>query len=379
MRFRLAQPALARLLQVTSRIVPARSPLPITSGVLLRAEAGWLEVTATDLEMSATLGLPATVEEGGEAVLPARFLSDLVRRAPATDLELSTQEEALAVRLAWPDADFVIQGMSPDEFPRPAAFPEEGPAATLRGRDLARVVRRTFFAASQDQARPILTGILLEIAPGRITALATDGFRIARQEVVQESSAEEGEQEEGAAAIGGLVVPARSLDVLAGLGEAEDEIRLASDGNRLHARGNAFHFQASLLQGRYPQVLELLPSRFVASWQLGREELLAACERVSLLGAGREQAPLRLQFGDGRLVVAADAPELGRAREELPPLEEGEPMEIAFNPRFWMEGLKVLEGERVQVEMSGPLSAARLRDPEDGSFFYIVMPMRTAG
>ncbi|MDI3316853.1 MAG: DNA polymerase III subunit beta [Bacillota bacterium] len=390
MRFRLAQPVFARLLQAASRIVPSRSPLPIASGVLLHARDGWLEVTATDLEMSATLGIPAGVEEPGEAVLPARFLTDLVRRAPATDLELSSSGEALALRLAWPDADFVIQGMSPEEFPRPGAFPEGAASVSVPGAALARAVRRTVFAASQDQARPILTGILLELGRARITAMATDGFRIARQEVFQEA-AEEGGAEESAAAsapaeaagaapgdFGALVVPARSLDVLVSLGETEEEIQVASDGTRLHARGKGFHFVASLLQGSYPQVLAAVPAHFPSTWQLDRQELLDACERVALLGSGREQAPLKLQFGDGRLVVTADAPELGRAREALPPLEEGEPLEIAFNPRFWMEGLKALEGERVQVEMSGPLSAARLRDPEDSSFFYVVMPMRTA-
>lgn len=385
MRIRLAQPALARLLQVAARIVPARSPLPVASGVLLRARPGWLEVMATDLEMTATLGAPATVEEEGEVVLPARFLGDLVRRAPATDLELSTREEALAVRLAWPDADFLLQGMNPEDFPRPVDFPQEAAQLDVRGGDLARAVRRTAFAASQDQARPILTGILLEITAGRISALATDGFRIARQEVVREASEEEAAAAAETAATrsaqpaGGLVVPARSLEMLAALGETEEEIRLAGDGSRLYARAGGFSFQASLLQGSYPQVLAAVPQRFVATWELGRAELLAASERVSLLGGGREQTPLKLRFGDGRVVVAADAPELGRAHEELPPLEEGEPMEIAFNPRFWMEGLKALEGERVRVELSGPLSAARLSDPDDGSFFYVVMPMRTVG
>jgi DNA polymerase III subunit beta len=366
MKLTVSREKLLAALQITSRAVSTRATLPSLGGIQLEAGDAGLTLRATDME----LGLSTTVddiqlESPGTVLLPGRLLGDVVRSLPPGDVTLALRAEQRDVEITASASRFHLRTLPAEDFPR---LPDLGDdPATLPAAPLAATIDRVARAASRDEVRPILTGVLFQADGSTLTMVATDSYRLSVKHTELESSLP--------AAIEANV-PARALRELAriiGQGGAE-EIALSLARNQAVFRAGDVLLSSRLIEGQFPSWRQLIPESFEHEVRLPREELLEVARRISQLA--QRNAPLRFAFAEGELTVAAETPEVGDASEAIPAPYSGEPLEIAFNPQFVVEGIESVDGEELVMKLSSPLRPGLLEPVDREDFSYLVMPIR---
>jgi DNA polymerase III subunit beta len=357
---------LVAALQIAGRAASTRATVPSLGGVQLEAHEGTLTLRATDME----LGLATTVDEvrlesPGTVLLPGRLLGDVVRSLPPGDVKLSLRPEQRDVEITASAARFHLRTLPAEDFPRLPGLADD--AATLPAAPLAETIERVARAASRDEVRPILTGVLFQADGSTLTMVATDSYRLSVKHTALESPLP--------AAIEANV-PARALRELARIiaqGDAE-EVSLSLARNQAVFRAGDVLLSSRLIEGQFPSWRQLIPESFEHEVRLPRDELLEVARRISQLA--QRNAPLRFAFAEGELTVAAETPEVGDASEAIPAPYSGEPLEIAFNPQFVVEGIESVDGEELLMKLSSPLRPGLLEPVGAEDFSYLVMPIR---
>ncbi len=368
MRFTVTQKNLNTALQAAIRAVPARTTLPALAGILLHAETDALTVQATDLEIAISCTVPAHTSHAGSILLPARQLTEIARRIPTDSVDFHVDTSNATASIQWTGSEFIIHGQPAEHFP---GFPdtETGPPLTITRDQLRAAIEGTLFAASQDEARPILTGIHLTLTNGELRAIATDGFRIAYLRTPVTAASPDH--------VLNVVLPGRNLSELLRFLTASGDVQLHPSKNHVLFQIDNVRFLSRVLEGTFPAVLDLVPKEFRSTLRVDRNALHDAFERVSLFADPLQRAyATSLTCANGTITLSASSAAVGRAREEIPGELRGDPCEIIFNARLLTEGLRSCRGSDILLDISGPLTAARLTSPEDDGFMYIVMPMR---
>ncbi|MGI9021315.1 MAG: DNA polymerase III subunit beta [Solirubrobacterales bacterium] len=367
MKISIAREALFEALQLAGRAVSSRSTLPSLSGIHLEAAAGALTIRATDMELGITQTLEGVkVETDGAVLLPGRLLVDVVRSLPEGEATLAVRPEQRDVEITSSSARFHLRTLAAEDFPR---LPEaEGEAARLPAAPLAETIERVARAASRDEVRPILTGVLVQAEGSRLTMVATDSYRLSVKHTELEGAALSEAIEAN--------VPARALRELARViaSEGVDEVEIVMPRNQAIFKAGPVVLSSRLIDGQFPSWRQLIPETFEHDVRLPREELLEVTRRVSQLA--QRNAPLRLALAEGELTVAAETPDIGDASEGMPAPYSGEPMEIAFNPQFFVEGIDSVESEEISLQVSSPLRPGLLRPVGSEDYSYLVMPIR---
>ena len=367
MKLSIARDKLFDALQLVGRAVSTRSTLPSLSGIHLEAGGGSLTLRATDMELGLTLTVgDVTVEQDGIVLLPGRLLVDVVRSLPEGEATLALRPEQRDVEITASSARFHLRTLPAEDFPR---LPEsDGEAAKLPAVPLAETIERVARAASRDEVRPILTGVLVQAEGSQLTMVATDSYRLSVKHT----------QLEGATLTEALEanVPARALRELARVigSEGADEVEIAMPRNQAIFRAGGVTLSSRLIDGQFPSWRQLIPESFEHDVRLPREEFLEVSRRVSQLA--QRNAPLRIALAEGELTVAAETPDIGDASEGMPAGYSGEPMEIAFNPQFFIEGIDSVETDEISLQISSPLRPGLLRPVGSEDFSYLVMPIR---
>jgi DNA polymerase-3 subunit beta len=317
-----------------------------------------------ELAITATL-TDTSVEGDGTVLLPGRLLGDVVRSLPQGDVGLALRPEARDVEVTAGSARFHLRTLPVDDFPR---LPEaEGEPVNLPAAPLAETIERVARAASRDEVRPILTGVLVSAEEGTLTMVATDSYRLSVKQTELERPISERLEAN---------VPARALRELARIigQDGTDEVAIAISRNQaVFEAGNAT-LSSRLIEGQFPSWRQLIPESFENEVRLQREELLEVTRRISQLA--QRNAPLRFAFAEGELTVAAETPDVGDAAETLPAPYSGEPLEIAFNPQFLIEGIDSIDADELTLHLSSPLRPGLLRPAGREDYSYLVMPIR---
>lgn len=365
MKLSLSRDDLVATLSLVSRAVSARTTLPALGGVLLTTDGDGLTVRATDLELSLTRHTAASVDTPGEVLLPARLLADVSRSLPPGDVELALRAEQRDVELVAGSARFHLRTLVSDDFPK---LPEpEGEVATLPATPLADTIDLVARAASRDEVRPILTGVLVSGEGTTLTMVATDSYRLSVKHTELESPLSTKLEAN---------IPAKALREVARVvgQEGADEVELSLSRNQAVCRTAGVTIASRLIEGQFPSWRQLIPETFEHEVRLPREELLEVTRRIGQLA--QRNAPLKMAFAEGELTVAAETPEIGDASEALPAPYSGEPMEIAFNPQFLVEGVESIATEELVLKLSSPLRPGLLQASGSEDFSYLVMPIR---
>ncbi|MGZ5307581.1 MAG: DNA polymerase III subunit beta [Solirubrobacterales bacterium] len=351
-------------LQVVSRAVSTRAALQALTGILLDIKNGALRLRATDMELGLEVSVEAEISGEGSAVLPGRLLVDVVRSLPEGEIGLELRAAERDVEITAGSSSFHLRTLSAADFPAlPAA---EGEALELPAEPLRATINRVASAASRDEARPVLTGILLKIEGSELTMVATDSYRLAVKRTELDGAAEEIEAN----------VPARALRELARLSEDDEQqaVQVNLSRNQALFRIGGVSLSSRLIDGQFPNYRQLLPESFEHEVKLDRVELLEVVRRVAQVA--QRNAALRLAFSPGELVVSAETPDLGDAREAIPVSFEGEPIEIGFNPEFVRDGLESLDSEQLVLKLISPLRPGLIEPADADDFSYLVMPIR---
>jgi DNA polymerase-3 subunit beta len=366
MKLSVPRDSLSGALQLVGRAVSSRGTLPSLGGIMVSADADRLTLRATDMELALTRSLAdARCEDEGVVLLPGRLLTDVVRSLPAGDVALELRSEQRDVEIAAGGARFHLRTLPAEDFPR---LPEiEGETVRLPAAPLAGTIDLVARAASRDEVRPILTGVLLQAQADTLTMVATDSYRLSVKHTKIEATV--GQDLDAN-------VPARALRELARIVSAEslEEVEIGLPGNQIVFRAGDVVLSSRLIEGQFPSWRQLIPESFEHEVRLPREEFLEIARRISQLA--QRNAPLRLAFAEGEVTVAAETPDIGDASEAMPAPYSGEPLEIAFNPQFLVEGIESIASEELAVQLSSPLRPGLLRPVDGEDFSYLVMPIR---
>ena len=373
MRLTVQQEDLHRGLSAVSRAVPVRSTLPITSNILLEAEAERLTLSATDVEtIVITYTVAAEVTEPGAITLPSRLLSDFVATLPPQPIEISLAERSRQVSLSCARNEASIGGQDAEDFPPIPPVDDSGSLA-LDANAIRRAIGQVVFAAATDDSRPVLTGVHFAIRDDALKLAAADGFRLAVHSLEVPPGTSERE----------AIVPARALGELARLlTEVDEPITITFNAANTQVLVDLGHATliAQLIQGTFPNYEQLIPSGHATRTEIAVGEFMRETRIASIFardGSGivRLVASPGENGSPGRLLVTARAEEVGNNEGEIDALVEGEEAKIAFNSRYLIEVLGALDSDRVAIETSSPSSPGVLRPVGDADYVHVVMPM----
>jgi DNA polymerase III subunit beta len=357
---------LLRHLGVVSRAVSTRMTVQILSGILLTAKEGRLELAATDMELSLRSSFDVETADEGAVVVPGRLLMELARLLPDADVEIDHRPEEGAVVLTCGTATYKLHTYNPDDFPTlpdvdKVQFVPVDRAAVLE--TAARVAR----AASRDESRPVLTGILVRFEPGKLVMAATDSYRLSVKETAVDGQPPDLE----------AIVPAKALTELGRIAQAGEELVLGvHENNQVVFGTDGIWLTTRRIDGQFPNYKQLLPETFEHELSLPREELLEVVRRTAVMA--QRNSPLRLRFAEGELTISARTQDVGEAVESLPVAYTGEPLEIGFNPEFLREGIESVDDDELQLKLISPLRPGLIQSAE-ADFWYLIMPIRLAG
>jgi DNA polymerase-3 subunit beta len=338
--------------------------------LLLSCEGNALRVTGTDLDLTIQVTGEVIGIDDGTCVIPARLSTDIVRRLEPGAVTFADQGDHITISAAR--STFKLHTYPVVEFP-PVGKTDE-PTTQLSETALGEAVRQVVRAASHDDGRPLLTGVLVSRVDGSLRMVATDSYRMAMRDLRTETLP--GEED--------LLVPARALSELQRLptgtiseGSETNHVGVAANSNEITFWQGNVQISTRLLEGRYPDYKQLIPDHYPNTLHLGKESFLAALRRVQLL-VRDNTTPVRLSMRQGGVDLSVQSQDVGDAAEAVDGDYTGEDLVIAFNPSYLIDGVEAVAGDEVIVETADASRAATVRGAEDQEFRYLLMPVRVS-
>ena len=377
-----SQSELNSALQLVSRAVATRPTHPVLANVLLTADAGSnrLSLTGFDLSLGIQTSLAASVETSGAITLPARLLGEIVSRLSSdSPVTLAVDDSSEQVQLTSLSGSYQMRGMSADDYPD-LPMVESGMTLKLQPERLVQALKGTLFASSADEAKQLLTGVHLKFNQRALEAAATDGHRLAVlnvEDALQDAALTDAVDDEGFA----VTLPSRSLrevERLMASWRSDEPVSLFCDRGQVVFLAADQMVTSRTLEGTYPNYGQLIPDGFTRTFGMDRRALIAALERIAVLADQHNNVvKFSSQPEDGVVQISADAQDVGSGSESLPSNLEGDAMQIAFNVRYLLDGLKAMGSDRIVLHCNAPTTPAVLRSEEASeAFTYLVMPVQ---
>lgn len=373
MKVTVLQENLARGLGAVSRAVSSRSTLPVLANVLLATDDGRLRLSATNLEMGITCWIGAKIEEEGSTTVPARTFSDLVGTLPDPQVSLSLDAgtQTLNVRSGASTND--IKGIDAQEFP-PLPVPDFAEAILINVADFKEMIQQVAFAASADEARPVLMGVLLQVEGDQVTMAAADGFRLSVRKAVLSTPAAQPVN---------AIIPARALSELARIAaESDQPIQMVMPKGRGQVvfRVKDAELVSQLIDGTFPDYQQIIPRSHKSRTLVSTASLLKACRQAEIFAReGSNVVRLNIKgSGDlqpGEVEISAHSEETGSNETIVEATVDGVPLLIAFNVKYLREVLEVIKTPNVAVETSAANAPGVVRPVGDEHFLHVIMPM----
>jgi DNA polymerase III subunit beta len=373
MKFRVERDALADAVAWTAKSLPSRPSVPVLAGVLLRVQDGRLQVSGFDYEVSSQVTVEVQADADGAALVSGRLLAEITKALPAKPVDVAAV--GTHVEITCGSARFTLPTMPVEDYPTLPEMPEM--AGSVEAATFAAAVAQVAIAAGRDDTLPMLTGVRIELEGDKLTLLATDRYRLAVRELQWHPDAVDMSM--------AALVPARTLnDTAKTLGPLGGAVTVAlSRGGvgegMIGFAGGTRRTTSRLLDGDFPKVRALLPESHNALARVSVSALTEVVRRVGLVA--ERSTPVRLSFSEEGLVVEASGSEDAKASEALDCTYEGEPMTIAFNHQYLLEGLNALDGPIAVLSFTDPKKPAVMSPAKDDGevipgYWYLIMPVR---
>lgn len=363
MQLQVTQENLNKALGIVARVANTRGTLPVLANVLIKTVNNRLSIAATNLDIAITHYIGAKVAEEGAITVPARLMQDFVSSLPSGVIDLRLDDYKL--NIATEQYQSVVNGVSAEEFPVMPAI-TKGKSWKIAAPELKRSLQQVVIAASNDEARPVLTGVYLHTDEGKLYMAATDSYRLAEKQL--QSMNEDVN----------LLVPVSAMqDLLRIVSDESGDVEIVSDDQQVLFRVGDVELVARLIEGKYPDYRKLIPQKFATTATLKRADLLNAAKVSSLFA--RESAgsiTINVDEGSQELSIRSVASQLGEntARANAKVIGGGD---ITLNSRYLLDALNALSGEEVAFAFNGKLEASVLRDPASGDYTHIIMPLKS--
>ncbi|MBA2565122.1 MAG: DNA polymerase III subunit beta [Gemmatimonadetes bacterium] len=367
MKFTIAQEEFLRALSAASGVVPSRTTLPILSEILIETGEDGIMLSATDLDLSATIRGKASVKEPGSVTLPARRLNELIRELPPSPVHVESVGEKVSVDcdktrfrfFGHPKADFPtfpVVGFDDDVLEIPRALFEQ-------------LVHHTTYAASTEDTRPILNGVLWEVNDEETRMVATNGHRLASYT---------GKRAAASKSRSNVIVPPKALTYASRIFEREETLQVAFGENQLAIRAGGNTLYTRLIEGPYPNYNQVIPQDNDKVATADRDALIKALRRMAVVASDQTHR-VKLSFRESEMTLFVSTPDVGEANEKMGIDYQGEPLDIGFNAAYLLEVLKYVDGDQVKLTFKSPERAALVTPAGgngDGRYLALVMPLR---
>ena len=367
MKFSITREQLQEGLVAVAAAVPTKTTLPVLSNILLEATRDGIRLSGTDLDISVATTVSASVDQEGAITLPARKLVEIVRELPSASIRITAAGEQ-RVTIECGRSRFRLLGLPREEFPAfPAVKFDKGWRVTSG--DLQKLISHVAFAASTEESRPILNGVLWELRPERMRMVATNGHRLAKMDVP--ATAGSGSQAD-------LIVPPKALEQIRRLFGADEDVEIARSENHLGFRTSGTQVYTRLIDGPYPNYEQVIPRENDRIATADKAAITSALRRMSIVASDQTHR-IRMAFANGSCKLSVQTPDLGEAQEEVTVSYEGDPLEIGFNATYLLEILKYMPTDEVRLTFKAPERAATCEPvgwDDPASYLTLVMPLR---
>jgi DNA polymerase-3 subunit beta len=363
-KFRCERDVLVEALSTAARAVSTRNTgMASLSGILLQAEDNTLRLTGSDLDLTVQLQTMVVVLEPGTCVAPARLITDIAKALPAGSVTFEAEGDE--IRLGAGRSQFSVHSLDAEEFPK--IHVPETYTATLKGTELAEALRQVVRAASNDDARPVLTGVLMSAEQQGLRLVATDSYRLAVRDV---NGAQVLQPDQS------VLIPSRALAELNRL-LSSDDVNVALEEREISFQVGDVRLSSRLIEGQFPDYRPLIPASSPNRLTIDRDTLLDAVRRVKLL-VRDATTPVRMALRPDGAELTVVSQEVGQATEDVEAKYEGEDMTVAFNPTYLIDGLEAAPSGDVVIETVDALKPATIRADENQDFLYLIMPVRVS-
>lgn len=364
MKFRCERDVLLEALTTASRAVSSRGgSLLVLSGVMLELTGDNLRVTGSDLDLTIRVERVVNGDGNGTAVIPAKLITDIVRSFKNGAITIETDGDQ--ARVLHDRAEFSLRLLPAEEYPR---FEQpQGEPVTVAADSLSQALKQVIPAASSDDSRPILTGVLMAAEADGVRLVATDSYRLAVRDLKETAVLGEGQQ---------VLVPSRALQELNRVLSGGDEVKLVFGQRDASFSTAGVLLSTRLIEGEFPNYRGLIPKSQPNKATIDRDVLLDALRRVRLMA--QEATPVRVIMRDGGLELVAITQDVGQAHEDIDAEYSGAELTVAFNPQYLLDGVEVCGGERITLETVDALKPAVLRAAGSDEFLYLLMPVRVS-
>ncbi|MBI2757654.1 MAG: DNA polymerase III subunit beta [Chloroflexi bacterium] len=374
MKVTVLQENLARGLNIVSRAVSPRSTLPVLANILVASDEGRLRLSATNLELGITCWITARIEQEGSTTVPSRTFSDLVNMLPADQVMLSLDAKTQTLNVRGGTSTNDIKCIDAQEFP-PLPVPDLEGAVQINVADFREMIQQVAFAASTDEARPVLMGVLVQVDKDKLTMAAADGFRLSVRKAVLSAPAP---------ASLTAIVPARALTELARVatdGEEPIYMILPKGRGQVVFRVKDVEVVSQLIDGTFPDYQQIIPRKYTSRTLVSTASLLKACKQAEIFAReGSNVARLNIKSSNGELQpgeveISATSEETGKNETIVEATVDGSGVLIAFNVKFLREALEIIKTPNVALETSAPNAPGVVRPVGDEQFLHVIMPM----
>ena len=364
MRFTVNTKELNEAVSIVTKAMPSHSSLPILEGIYIYASASNLFMKCSDLSLQIETEIPALVEEEGSAVLPGRLFAELARRLTAESVEFNGDKNTIKVRSGMVKTS--LQVSPSDEYPEMRRVDDEF-SAEIGQNTLRSMIKQTIFAVSLEDTKPILNGVCLEFNENNtLRMVALDGFRLAiRNEKIKNCTGSKK-----------VVIPSRAMQEISNILTGGDEtIKLVFSNTHIKIDFGYTKLISRLMDGEYVSYAGILPKNHTSHAIVNCRELQSSTERASLLSREAKSNLIKFSFAEDMLSISANS-EKGSINDQIPIKLLGKPLEIAFNARYIIELMRVLEDESVYMRMNNSVTPCVIEPLEGDSFYYMVLPVR---
>lgn len=367
MRFTISREKLQEGLAAVASAVPSKTTLPVLANLLVQTTEKGIRISGTDLDIAVSTEVIADVEAAGAITIPARKLSEIARELPPAPVKISAAGDQ-RITLECGRSKFKLLGLPKSEFPSFPAVKFEK-ALRIPSGDLQKLISHTAFAASTEESRPILNGVLWELRAEHMRMVATNGHRLAKMDVPVKMAS---------GATSDLIIPPKALEQIRRLFPAEEELEVAQGENHVGFRSPFTAVYTRLIEGPYPSYDQVIPRDNDKHAIIDKVALTGALKRMSVVASDQTHR-IRLSFNSGMLKFSVSTPDLGEAQDELPVRYNGDPLDIGFNAAYLLEILRYLPTEEIRLTFKAPERAATI-EPEGWSdpakYLCLLMPLR---
>lgn len=363
MKFTCSRSDLNNAVKNVQRVVATKSTNPSLEGILLKAHNDCLNLTGYDLEIGINTDVEVQIDSEGEVVVSAKLFGDIIKKLPEELVTVET-DKRLVTHITSGRAEYQVVGINSSDFPDLPKF-EETDKVVINGGLLKDMIRQTIYAVSDNSPKPIYTGSLFEIKDKVLTIASTDGYRLAvRKETINSSSDNS------------FVIPKKTLgEVLKLITDDEDDVEIVIGQRHTLFKVGSFYVISRLLEGQFIDYNSAIPKETRTTAIVNTKEIGSSVERMNLLSNDKVPSPVRCVFNDNTVKLTCKT-SMGRANDVISTKISGEKVEIGFNSKYLLEGIKNSETEEVKLTLNGAIAPMIISPVEGDSFIHLVLPMR---